>query len=197
MRTRLRSEAGFSLVEMLAVMFVLGLLMTAFSVQLTSVEHHASEIQEEALVGADARAVVDRIARDIRQAYSGTTSSPIESMSSTQIQFLSPDGDAAFHLRRLVYRLSGGNIQRAEALSTNTGSAPWTFQPLGAYVNQLSASDVTSSSIFTYYDSTGATTSDPNSVASVGISVTVATKVDPSRQFTYSTSATLRTAASS
>ena len=67
------------------------------------------------------------MARELRQAYTGDTTYPIQTATATTLQFLSPDRATPFHNRHIAYRLaSGGQIDRAMTTSTDTDGAPWT-----------------------------------------------------------------------
>ena len=137
------------------------------------------------------RGTVERLAQDLRQAYSGVDdSAPIESISATQIQFLSPDRQQPFHLRRLAYRASGTSFQSAQAISTDTDGAPWEIPALGPWNTQFGS--LVGTNVFTYLDENGVATAVPAQVRTVVIEVTVATSISPNRQYTYKTSVTLR-----
>jgi hypothetical protein len=111
-------------------------------------------------------------------------------MTATSIRFLSPDRATPFHLRRISYRLTNGRIERAEAVSTNTGLPPWTFPALGKYQHQVG--HVVGSPIFTYYDADGTAVTSPSEVAGVTIKVVVSLPQQQGRQYAYATSVALR-----
>ena len=97
-------------------MTVFSIVLASFSMVLSSSIRHSSELEEQSNLEVEARAAISSFAQDARQVYDGDgnlLTSPIESMSSTQITFLSPDRQLPFHLRRISYRLSGGQFQRA------------------------------------------------------------------------------------
>ena len=106
-----------------------------------------------------------------------------------------------FHNRRIAYRLAGGKIDRALTTSTDTDGPPWVgfawtsfgLIPSGSWSTQVGS--VANAAIFSYYDKSGTLltgTITPSSVYRVLITVTVATKAASTRQYTYSTSASLR-----
>ena len=120
----------------------------------------------------------------------------------TTLQFTSPDRAAPFHNRLIAYRLAGGQIDRAMTTSTDTDGSPWTgfaWTPGGTVPSASWTKQVGS---VTQRGGVHATTTrrgtlltgtiTPSSVYRVKISVTVATKAAATRQFTYSTSASLR-----
>lgn len=187
----LRRESGFTLIEMLSAMAVLGLLAAAVSVALSSMIRHSDEVEDRTALQGEVRFTLDRLAVDLRQAYSGVDGvSPIEAVSSTGLTFLSPDRAEPFHLRRISYRLSGGAIERATATSTDTDGAPWSIPALGSWVKQVES--VTNAAPFSYFDANGAATTNPAEVATVTIDLVVATNSSPTRTLRYSTSVTVR-----
>jgi type II secretory pathway pseudopilin PulG len=196
-----REEAGVTLVEMVDVMAILGIVLAVLALVISVSVRESSQIQDKSVLQGEVRATVDTMAREIRQAHSGDASHPIEAATSTTLQFLSPDRAAPFHLRRIAYRLVGGRIDRAVTASTDTDGPPWTGLawstfgsiPSGAWSTQVGS--VRNSAVFTYYDQSGALLTGaitPSAVYRVKVTVTVATGGAPSRQFTYSTSTSLR-----
>ncbi len=192
---RLASEDGFTLVEMLTAMTVLAILIAAYTLVLGSAVRHSGEVEQQTNLQVEARGALASISQDLRQAYDGdgdVATSPIESVSSTQITFLSVDRAQPFHVRRLSYRLNTGKLERARATSTDTDGYPWTIPALSSYLGLVGS--VANSTVFTFKDANGATTSTASAVRTVGVTLTVVTKTTPSRQYTYKTSVTLRSA---
>jgi prepilin-type N-terminal cleavage/methylation domain-containing protein len=191
--SRLRREDGFTLVELLAAMFALGLLFSAFSLVFASVIHNQAQVQNEALFQEEARTALDRLARDLRQASTNDSSTQrIVTMTSSQLTFYAPDSASTttYHLREISYRVAGGELDRQMAWSTNTNGPPWTMGSFGTWAKQVG--NVVSTAAFTYLDSSGNVTTTAANVDTVQISLTLATVPSSGRQFTYSTSVTLR-----
>lgn len=191
-----RREDGFSLPEMIVAMALLGVLFAAFALTMGTTVRIGGEVEANSSVQAEVRAAVDTLAADLRQAYSGSASvAPIESIGASSIQFFSPDRQQPFRLRRIGYQVAAGKLQRRMAISTDTDGYPWTMNPASMasapWITQ--ARSLSSTSVFTYLDANGATTTNPASVRTVGISVTVAPITSPTRDFTYRTSVKLRT----
>ena len=182
-------DGGFTVVELLVSLVIIGIVFTVFVVVISSAVRNGSEVREDAVLQGEVRASLDRLAQDLRQAYTGDTSSPILTMTGTQLTFYSPDRRTPLHDRKVSYQLSNGQIQRAEAISSNTDGPPWTIGALGPYVLQFGS--VRNTTVFTYFDVNGATTTTAANVASVTVTVKVAT-ANTTRQFTYSTSIALR-----
>jgi prepilin-type N-terminal cleavage/methylation domain-containing protein len=183
-------EGGFTLVELVISMTLIGVVFAIYSVTMSSTIRTSTEVQENSVLQGEVRAAVEGIARDLRQAYTGNGSPGLETMTATQIQFLSPDRATPYHLRRINYRLSSGKLERAIATSTNTGSPPWTFPALSTYVTEVGS--VVGTTVFSYYNAEGTQTTTAADVAGVKIKVTVANAQAPSRLFTYETSVGLR-----
>ena len=187
----LRREDGHTLVELLVAMIFIGVLFGMFALVVSSSLRHNDEVQEQSTLQTEARSAIDGLAADLRSAYSGEDGvAPIESMGAGQITFLSPDRAEPFHLRRVSYRLLSGKLERALATSTDTDGAPWIIPALGPYSKV--AGSVTNTTVFRYFDANDAVTAVPADVARVEITLTVATKVSPARQYTYTSSVTLR-----
>jgi prepilin-type N-terminal cleavage/methylation domain-containing protein len=189
----LGNEAGFTLVEMLTAMTVFSILIAVYAMTFGSALRHSDEIEDQTSLQVEARAAIAFLTQDLRQAYDGDaniTTSPIQSISSTQITFLSPDRAQPFHMRRLSYRLTGGQLERARATSSDTDGHPWVIPALGPY--QKLVGSVVNATAFTYKDANGATTSVAANVKTVDITLTVATNTSPNRKYTYQTDVTER-----
>jgi prepilin-type N-terminal cleavage/methylation domain-containing protein len=198
---RLRQEAGLTLSEMLVVLAIMGIILAALTLVLGMSITQSGQIQEQNTLQTEVRGTIDAMAREIRQAYTGDASYPIETATSTTLQFLSPDKAVPYHNRRIAYRLAGEQIDRALTTSTDTDGSPWTGLawtsfgsiPAGSWTKRIGS--VKSTTMFTYFDKTGTQLSGtitPSSVYRILITATVATKAASSRQYTYSTSASLR-----
>ncbi len=200
-KRRLREEDGLTLSELLVVLAIMGVILAALVGVLSMSIKQSSQIQEQSTLQTEVRAAIDTMASEIRQAYTGDTSYPIETATSTTLQFLSPDRALPYHDRRIAYRLASGTLSRAQTASTNTNGPPWTGFAWTSFGSIPSASwvprvgSVTNAAVFTYYNKSGTLLSGtitPSSVYRVVIRVTVATKAASTRQYTYSTSASLR-----
>jgi type II secretory pathway component PulJ len=199
---RLRAEDGVTLHELVVVISLLGVMSAAFSLTFSSAIKHSNEVQRQSVMQTETRAALDAMARELRQAYSGTTSSPIESVAASgtpAITFTTPDRDCsgstcAFHLRRVSYRLTGGALQRAAYTSSDNDGAPWSWpsgSPPSNWVTLVSG--VTNAGPFTFLDGNGATTTTAASVRTVKASLSVATLTNSASSYTYAIGASLRT----
>lgn len=189
--TRAARQDGFTLIELLTSMAVLSILVAAFATVVASAVRHSGEMEGLAVIQQQTRAALDQLEGDLRQAYTGDpATSPISSVSGTQVTFLSPDNETPFHLRLVSYRLNAGRLERAFATSTDTDGAPWSIPSLGAW-HQL-ADSITNTSAFTFLDQAGAATTTPSAVKTVRVTLTVATTPSSARRFTYTSSITPR-----
>lgn len=193
MRRLVRRQEGMTLIEMLSAMGVFAVVVGMFALILSSAIRHSDEIDKQTNLQVQARSVIGSVSSDLRQAYDGDENlltSPIETMTATQLTFLSPDRLNPFHLRRVSYRLSGGTFQRVEAISTDTDGAPWSIPALGSYRTVVDR--VANASAFSYRKADGTTATTPLDVKTVDVTLVVSTATSPSRQYTYKTSVTLR-----
>jgi prepilin-type N-terminal cleavage/methylation domain-containing protein len=168
----LRDEHGFTVIEMMATMAVMGIVIAAFGQMLITSSKVSSRVEEQATLQNDVRAAVDRLTTDLRQATNANGTSPVESVSSTTVTFDSPDRMTPFHLRRISYRLTGGRLERSSTTSTDSDGWPWVWPAAtAAWVPEIGS--VTNAAAFTFYDATGAVTTDPTVVRSARVSITV------------------------
>jgi prepilin-type N-terminal cleavage/methylation domain-containing protein len=202
LRAPTREEHGFTLVEMLVTMFIIGVVFAAFGTVVSTTLRHSAAITNQTVVQHEARSALNQLTADLREATLPTTTatSPFVTtggvMSSTTLTFYAPDDSynaaspTAYHMREISYQLSGGNFQRVSAVSSNT-SGTWTIPALGSYVPLVGG--VVNSAAFTYYDGSQppVATTSPAAVRTVVVTLKVSVP-GTSQQYTYSTSATLR-----
>ena len=193
---RASEQRGISLVEMLVSIAVLGIFFAAFATVVGSAIRSSGEVQQQAVIQTEVRAAVDSLVADLRQAtIAGDTSlARVSTATGTQLTFLSPDRTQPMRLRQISYRVSGDELQRALATSTNT-AAPWSIPALGAWTRLASPVITTATPVFTYFDAAGASTSVAANVRTVRIRVVLATASSPTRQLVYDTRVTLRPSA--
>ena len=190
MLRRVRRENGFSLIEQVTTMAVLSIFLAAVALVLSNAIKSSSAVEDQGTNQTEVRGAVDALASDLRQAYTDSAiTSSIVTWTGTQLEFYSPDRLTPFHLRRLSYRLSGGTIQRAQAISTNTGGPPWSGVAsgnLGAYATLVR--NVKNTTVFSYLqaDKTTAATSLSN-LALIRITVTLTANATQGRTSTFVT----------
>jgi type II secretory pathway component PulJ len=186
-------QAGFTLVELVFATFVLTAgVIVAWSAIMATTARTAGRAQQLADLQTEVRAAVDSLASDLRQGQClDSTTTPVTTATATQVTFYSPDRATPYHLRQVSYRVSGGNLQRAFATSTNTGGPPWTIPALGPWSTLVG--QITNTSVFTYKDASDVTTTDPTAVASAKVSLVIAPPVGVGGAgATYSTNIALR-----
>jgi len=169
-----KGEAGFTLVEMLFAMFILTVgVLVAWSAIMSTTAKTAGRAQQLADLQTEVRAAVDSLAVDLRQAQClNSTTTPVTSATASQVTFYSPDRASPYHLRQVSYRVSGGELQRAFATSSNTDGPPWTIPALGSWSTLVG--QITNTSVFTYKDATDVATTDPTAVASAHVKLVLA-----------------------
>lgn len=190
----IRRDDGFTIIEMVTAMGVFSIVLASFAMVLSSSIRHSGEIEEQSNLQVEGRAAINTVSQDLRQVYDGddnVATSPIQSMSATQVTFYSPDRAQPFHLRRVSYRLNAGQFERAFATSTDTDGAPWSIPALGSYRKVVGS--VVTTTPFAYWKADGITpATTPVDVKTIDVSLTVRTKTSPTRQYTYKTSVTVR-----
>ena len=185
---------GFTVIELLISMVMIGIVVGPLASMLTVVNRTSNVTMNQDAYLTEARAAVETIVGNVRQAYTSSAAMPaIVSMSGTQLTFYSPDTRQPFHLVELSYQLTGGMLKRSVATSTNTGGPPWTIPALGAATTLVGS--VTNSTIFAYQDANGAVTADPTKVSRVLVTVTI-TPPGGGPATTYQDSGTIRAAVS-
>lgn len=192
MRRRLAVEAAFTVPELIICMSILAVVLAGFGQVLMSSSKTSNRVTEQALLQNEVRVAVDRLTTDLRSATNANGTSPVESLSPTTLQFLSPDTGTPFRLRRIAYRLVNGQLERSQTFSTDTDGWPWVWPATpGPYYQQLDS--ITNAAVFTYYDDNGALTTDPAAVRSVRVSVTVAPRQTQGGAAIYSALVSIRT----
>jgi prepilin-type N-terminal cleavage/methylation domain-containing protein len=209
---RVRSERGFTLVELLVALPMLTILLLGLSMTLVHLLNSSDKTQKQTLLQTEARATLASLASDIRQAFVGDGTTPFLAGTATSITFVSPDRmptvtngttQTSFHLRKLTYTLSSGTLQRQQTTSTNTfpTAPPWSWPAqLGPVLPALDS--ITNTDVFTYYTAAGAQASPPTPLAlpitdfsgvrAIGIKLTLSTGGSQAKQFTFTQLVALR-----
>jgi type II secretory pathway pseudopilin PulG len=195
---RIRDESGFMLIELLTATILMTVLISAFSALAVVLVNRNGTITQQAVLATEARTALDSMASEIRGATCNNLTAPVTTATTTQLVFYTPDRAQPYHLQQITYNLSGGSLTRQLAKSTNTGGPPWTMG--SALPAQKVARLATNTTVFRYYDSTGAQLSAPVSAANLPniAKVTVTLTVLPTAShgtgsLTAQSSATLRT----
>lgn len=187
-----------SLIEVLTAMAILGIVLAAFAGILSTSLTQSAQEQEMTAIQSEARASMEQFARDLRQVYSGVDGTwPIESISSTSIQFTSPERLTPFHLQRIQWALNGTSFQRRFVTTSNTTTAPWTWPTAvtsAAWDTRARSVRNTTTAVFTGYQADGVTqTTVAANVRIVQITLEVSTSGgQTNRKFTFTTRITPR-----
>lgn len=192
-RIDIRSERGVTIVEMVTAMTVFSFVIAVYASLFSTSISQSTQVEQQSTLQVEARSAITVLGQDFRQAYDGdanTTTSPIESVSATQLTFLTPDRGQPFRMRRVSYRVSGGKFERAMATSSDTDGYPWSIPALSSYRTLVGT--VVNASPFVYRTATGATTTTASQVKTVEVTLTVQLLAAPSRQYTYRNSFTVR-----
>jgi prepilin-type N-terminal cleavage/methylation domain-containing protein len=208
----IRTERGFTLVELLVAMPMLLILLAGLSTTLVQLMRSSDKSRTETLLQTEGRAALATLESDIRQGFVGDGTSPLLAGTATSITFESPDRmptvtsgttQTSFHLRKITYSVTAGTLQRQFMTSTNTfpTAPPWTWPaqngPLLPVVGSIVNTDV-----FSFYTASGAQSSpatpltfpisDFSGVRAVGIKLTLATGGTQGTQFTFTEMVALR-----
>ena len=188
---------GFTLVEMLVGMAILGIVLASMASLLSAIYNTGTQTIEAGTLQDEARAAVDTLVTDLRQGYTGDPSLlVIASFSGTSITFYSPDRQQPFHLRKIAYQMSGSTLQQASVTSTDTDGAPWLgLTTLGSW--RIVASSIVANPggtpLFTYVKSDGVTTATAaKDIDRVIVTITVKQPGSRNQASTYQSSADIR-----
>lgn len=152
MRALAREESGFTLIELMVIMSILTVVVTAFTETMATTLTRGAAIAEHASLESEGRAVVDVMAAELRQAACNGTVSPIVTATHTQLTFYTPDRQMPYHMREVSYALSGGALTEAQVTSTNdsTTGPPWSGLTLPTPIQRVGS--VSNSVVFEYAD---------------------------------------------
>lgn len=157
--TRLRSEGGYSLPELLVVMVLLGIIGSIVTNSVVAGMQTTRRAQARVVALTDLEKSVARIGRELRAACPVRTSTP------TQVTV---DSERADTLWRYRYTLNTTTQQLSEQRQRyDTASATWV-----TVVDAPLISDVTNTTAFSYVDTENQATSDPTRVVGLGVTIT-------------------------
>ncbi|MCU1379257.1 MAG: hypothetical protein JWN29_2240 [Acidimicrobiales bacterium] len=136
----MNDERGFTLTEVAVACALIGILLISMLRFFDSAVSGAADLQSSTQQHADARLAIDRLVRELRQAYTGDPTLAPLTVGPRTLSFYSPDTATPFHLRRIKYRLQDNQLQRSVTVSTDTdGTTTWHFGAAGEYFPVMDA----------------------------------------------------------
>lgn len=126
LRPLIRRQGGFTLVELLMVIVMLGFTMIAFESVYSTVANRSSQVESQNILLTEVRPTLNQLVSDLRDAVPANGTIPIDSYSANSITFYSPDRQSPPHMRRIKYYVDGLVLKRQITISTNTNGPPWT-----------------------------------------------------------------------
>jgi prepilin-type N-terminal cleavage/methylation domain-containing protein len=121
-----RDKRGFTLIEIIVVMVLLGVVTTMFSATYTTTVNRSSHVQAQNIAQTEVRAALNRLVSDLRNATTGGTTAPIYSAGASSISFYSPDELAPnsttgqVTLRMITYSINTSNVLQRQVTNVTS-----------------------------------------------------------------------------
>lgn len=159
--TRLNRERGFTMVEMIIVIVILGAIFAIGSLMFGRAFESYALTRQAADVDWQGRVALERMVRELREIRSATsTDLSISATSTNPVYFYDADGNP------VCFVLAYGSLQRGVD-APGAGSCATSLQPL--------ADNVTANGVnFYYYQNDGSATSTPSEVYFITVTLAIA-----------------------
>ncbi len=181
-----------TLVELSITVAIFMVVLVPILMTLLSSQRTTEDLRAGTAVRAQARLVVNELAKGIRQAQSPAAGeAPFAEATANAMTFYSPDMSTPVRMTRLRYRIVGDELRRQAVKSSNTGSGPWTWPAAGGEAVVLD--HLSSGSRFVYRDSSGSITTTPDQVTQVELTLVTDTAKGPGGLQTFNQRVEIRT----
>jgi len=166
-------EGGFTLVEMMTVMILLGVVLSAAYMVFGSVSQTAGATSSSSASAEEARRTVSMLTGEVRQAVEATEGLGVFTEAGPWRCTFYCDTDHDGVPEKVAYSVTNGAVYRT-SVSSLTSCAPFEFCGTAqsrVYVSDLS--NETSVPLFRYYDAEGRPTTVCKDISLVGVSIAV------------------------
>lgn len=122
------SEEGFTLIETMVVVVLLGITSAMFATVFGTTVTRSSEVSDQNVLQTEVRASLNNVVEDLRSATRGDSTTPILDNTNSSITFYSPDRIAPNNLRKVKYWWDGTALKRQMTMVTS-------YDPNGAPID--------------------------------------------------------------
>jgi len=113
------SEEGFTLIEMMLVVALLGITSAMFATTFSITVNRSSEVSDQNILQTEVRGSLNTLVEDLRSATREDSTTPIIDKTNSSVTFYSPGRTTLNGLRRVVYWWDGAALKRRVTLVTS------------------------------------------------------------------------------